>query len=63
LVDWVFEDGARLELRANLSNEAVSISLEHATPLFYTSTPEAAAAFEHGSLPPWSVIWCLHEEK
>jgi 1,4-alpha-glucan branching enzyme len=62
-VDWVFEDGARLELCANLSNENVSISLEHATLPFYASTPEAAAAFEHGSLPPWSVVWCVHEQK
>jgi malto-oligosyltrehalose trehalohydrolase len=30
---------------------------------FYASTTEAAAAFEHGSLPPWSVVWCLYEEK
>jgi 1,4-alpha-glucan branching enzyme len=62
-VDWVFEDGARLELCANLSNENVSISLEHSTLPFYASTPEAAAAFEHGSLPPWSVVWCVHEQK
>ena len=62
-VDWIFEDGARLELCANLSNENVSISLEHATLPFYASTPEAVAAFEHSSLPPWSVVWCMHEEK
>jgi 1,4-alpha-glucan branching enzyme len=62
-VDWVFEDGAHLELCANLTNENVSISLEHASVPFYTSTPEAAAAFEHGSLPPWSVVWCVHEQK
>jgi 1,4-alpha-glucan branching enzyme len=56
-VDWVFEDGARLELRANLSSEAVSIADDQRTPPFYASTPEAATAFEHGSLPPWSVVW------
>lgn len=62
-VDWVFEDGARLELCANLSNENVSISLEHPTLPFYASTPEASTAFEHGSLPPWSAVWCVHEQK
>jgi len=62
-VDWVFEDGARLELCANLSNENVSISLEHPTLPFYASTSEASTAFVHGSLPPWSVVWCVHEQK
>ena len=56
-VEWIFGDGARLELRANLGNETVSISHEHRTPPFYASTPEAVAAFEQGSLPPWSVVW------
>jgi len=56
-VDWNFEDEAQLELRANLGDEAVSIAEEHRAPLLYASTPEAAAAFEQGSLPPWSVVW------
>jgi malto-oligosyltrehalose trehalohydrolase len=62
-VDWVFEDAVRLELRANLGSEPVLIEHAYASPPFYTSTPETATEFEHGSLPPWSVIWCLHEEK
>jgi 1,4-alpha-glucan branching enzyme len=56
-VDWTFDDGARLGLCANLGNETVSISHESRTPPFYASTPQAAAAFEQGSLPPWSVVW------
>jgi maltooligosyltrehalose trehalohydrolase len=56
-VHWIFEDEARLELRANLGNEPVLIEQEHTSSPFYSSTPEAAAAFEHGSLPPWSVVW------
>jgi maltooligosyltrehalose trehalohydrolase len=59
-VDWIFDGGARLELRANLGSETVLISEELRTTPFYASNPEAAAAFEHGSLPPWSVVWCLH---
>jgi len=56
-VEWIFDDGVRLQLRANLGNETVSISHEHRTPPFYASTPEAVAAFEQGSMPPWSVVW------
>jgi len=56
-VEWIFDDGARLQLRANLGNETVSILHEHRTPPFYASTREAVAAFEQGSLPPWSVVW------
>ena len=62
-VDWIFDVGVRLELRANLGDETVQISQGGGSPPFYASTPEAAAAFEHGSLPPWSVAWCLREEK
>ncbi|MBZ5688267.1 MAG: malto-oligosyltrehalose trehalohydrolase [Acidobacteriia bacterium] len=56
-VDWIFADGAHLELRANLGGKAVSMTEEQRTPPFYASTPEAATAFENGSLPPWSVVW------
>jgi maltooligosyltrehalose trehalohydrolase len=56
-VDWIFEDGAQLELRANLGNEAVPIAEEHRALLLYASTAEAATAFENGSLPPLSVLW------
>jgi maltooligosyltrehalose trehalohydrolase len=56
-VDWKFEDEARLELRANLGKEPVLIEQPHSRPPFYSSTPEAADAFAHGSLPPWSVVW------
>jgi 1,4-alpha-glucan branching enzyme len=58
-VEWTFDDGARLELRANLGAETVLISEERRPTPFYASTPEAAAAFELGSLPAWSVVWCL----
>lgn len=54
-VDWTFEGRAILKLRANLSDESVSIAAGN-TP-FYASTKDAAAARERGFLPPWSVIW------
>jgi malto-oligosyltrehalose trehalohydrolase len=60
-VDWTFEDGARLGLRANLSDEAVSFAVEHSRTPFYTSSHEAAAACNQGSLLPWSVIWSLQD--
>jgi malto-oligosyltrehalose trehalohydrolase len=56
-VDWIFEDEARLGLRANLGNEPVLIEDQNASLPFYSSTPEAATAFEYRSLPPWSVVW------
>ena len=56
-VDWAFEDGAFLKLRANLSDDSVAIAAGSAP--FYASTKEAAAARERGFLPPWSIIWSL----
>ena len=56
-VDWIFDDGAQLKLRANLGDEDVLIEQEAGTQPFYASTPEAGAAIEHGSLPRWSVVW------
>ena len=56
-VDWIFEDGTRLELRANLGDGMVSTGGEHSATPFYTSNPETAAAYGQGFLPPWSVVW------
>jgi malto-oligosyltrehalose trehalohydrolase len=56
-VEWTIDDGTHLGLCANLGHETVSISHEHRTPPFYASTPQAAASFEQGFLPPWSVVW------
>lgn len=58
-VDWMFQGGARLQLRTNLSDESVSISGEHSAAPFYTSSPEVAAGYQRGVLPPWSVVWSL----
>jgi maltooligosyltrehalose trehalohydrolase len=61
--NWIFEDRARLELRANLGNETVPMQEEHRGVPFYASTPEAATAFNRGSLPAWSVVWSLREQQ
>lgn len=58
-VDWIFEAGARLQLRANLGNEPVSITGAHSATPFYTSSPKVAADYRQGSLRPWSVVWSL----
>lgn len=56
-VDWIFKDGTTLELHANLGDEPLTISLQNPGTPFYTTSPQAAANFREGSLPPWSVIW------
>jgi maltooligosyltrehalose trehalohydrolase len=61
-IDWFYEDGAQLELRANLGESTAEVS-----PLsgsrFYTSSPEAAAAIARGRLPVWSVVWSIRERQ
>jgi len=58
-VDWVFEDRTTLQLRANVGDEPLTISIPNPAMPLYASTPEAAAAFEQGSLVPCSVVWSL----
>jgi maltooligosyltrehalose trehalohydrolase len=58
-IDWFFQDGAQLELRANLGSDSTSkIARLSGTP-FYTSDSEATAAVIEGMLPAWSVVWSL----
>ncbi|HUD67999.1 MAG TPA: malto-oligosyltrehalose trehalohydrolase [Candidatus Sulfotelmatobacter sp.] len=56
-MDWLFDDGARLELRANLRNERVAVTQKHSGVHFYCSGPDVSSAFEQGWLPGWSVVW------
>jgi len=56
-VDWIFDDGATLQLRANVGNEPLTIPEQDLGTPFYTSTPEVGVAFQHGSMAPWSVVW------
>ena len=58
-VDWIFNDGATLQLRANLASESLTISVPNPGTPLYSSSAEAVAAFRHSSLAPWSVIWVL----
>jgi malto-oligosyltrehalose trehalohydrolase len=58
-IDWTFNDGAVLELRANLDRNLTADHLRYSGNQFYASSPEAAAAIDKGTLPPWSVIWSL----
>ena len=57
-IDWSFENGTRLELRANLADSKAEVHQTSGTR-FYTSSPEADAAIEQGHLPAWSVVWAL----
>ena len=58
-VDWIFDDGTTLQLRANPGNQSLMLSMPGAGMPLYSSSAEAAAAFQHGSLAPWSVVWTL----
>lgn len=62
-MDWLFDDGARLELRANLRTERVTITKEHTGVQFYCSSPDVALAFEQGWLPGWSVVWLMSGQR
>ena len=57
-IDWSFENGPRLELRANLGESTAEIIQTSGTH-FYVSNPEADAAIQQGHLPAWSVVWSL----
>jgi maltooligosyltrehalose trehalohydrolase len=58
-VDWILNDSTTLQLRANLSSESLTLLLPNPGTLLYSSSAEATAAFQQGSLAPWSVIWAL----
>lgn len=57
-IDWSFENGSQLELRANLGESSAQSNPTSGTR-FYVSNTEAAAAIDQGHLPPWSVVWSL----
>jgi malto-oligosyltrehalose trehalohydrolase len=58
-IAWFFEDGARLELRANLSPDRNIRIPRISGTLFYSGNAEAAAMIPRETLPPWSVVWSL----
>ncbi len=55
VLDWHLQDGALLELRANLGTEPQTLPASDGS-IIYASDH---AALEHHSLPPWSVAWFL----
>jgi len=58
-INWSFEDGGKLELRANLGSDfTLNVPGIFGTP-FYSSNAGAAAAITQGTLPAWSVVWSL----
>ncbi len=58
-IDWMFADGARLQLRANLGDRPAEDIPRCSGLRFYASTQEADALQQTGTLPPWSVTWTL----
>jgi maltooligosyltrehalose trehalohydrolase len=59
-VDWVFSNESRLQLRANLGSDWLTMR-ESPGERFYASSPEAANALDQNRLPPWSVVWSLRK--
>lgn len=58
-INWSFEDGAQLELRANLGPDSnLKVPKPSGTP-FYSSSVESAATIMRDTLPPWSIVWSL----
>jgi maltooligosyltrehalose trehalohydrolase len=59
-ISWVLsEGGKRLELAANLSGDSVILPANSCSSVIYASSTGSAKDCEHGSLPPWSVVWQL----
>jgi maltooligosyltrehalose trehalohydrolase len=58
-VAWLLDNGKQLELTANLSGDSAVFPATPSTPFVYASSAECAKHCEHGSLPPWSVVWRL----
>lgn len=60
-VEWTLSDGSQLELCANLGDEWLTINANSSTGRFYCSNPESVLVLEQHRLPPWTVVWALHE--
>jgi len=56
-IRWVFDDGAKLHLLANLSDKSPA-PLKRSENRFYT-TAAAVSALKENRLPPWSVVWSM----
>jgi maltooligosyltrehalose trehalohydrolase len=60
-IEWIFSDGEKLDLHANLGDEAIATTPQQRAMQIYCSSPEASKAFEEGRTLAWSVIWALQE--
>jgi maltooligosyltrehalose trehalohydrolase len=56
--DWEFRDGAILSLFANLGPSQLPNIIAPAAPVLF-ATEKSAEALQHGTLPPWTVVWFL----
>jgi maltooligosyltrehalose trehalohydrolase len=55
---WGFSDNSELTLLANLGNTPLAASIPHAR-VIYASEEVSVEGQEQGTLPAWSVVWCL----
>ncbi|MGD8743824.1 MAG: malto-oligosyltrehalose trehalohydrolase [Granulosicoccaceae bacterium] len=58
---WLLADGSELLLLANLGDEVltgIDIPLDH---MLYTTHTDKREQLNNGHLPPWSVVWSLHQ--
>ena len=58
-VNWQFPDGSKLILLANLGADSLANLTPPASPILYASEEVGAEAVKQGTMPPWSVIWCI----
>jgi maltooligosyltrehalose trehalohydrolase len=60
-VSWACDDGAVLELVANLVDQTSEVRAEGEIQgdVLFATDPELPAALRAGRLPPWSVLWLL----
>jgi maltooligosyltrehalose trehalohydrolase len=62
-VAWTFDDGATLELVANLADQTSEVRAESELQgeVLFATHPDLPAERRAGRLPPWSVLWLLRQ--
>ena len=62
-VAWTLDDGATLELVANLADQTSEVRAESDVQgdVLFASHPDLPAQLRAGRLPPWSVLWLLRQ--
>ena len=56
---WEFPDHSKLTLLTNFGADVVTEIEPPDAPVIYASDEVTDDLLKEGTLPPWSVVWCL----